>query len=1493
MRKILLGFSFVLCFSTVFAQKSYETLFNQPQSDVYEITFNVKDYALVEATFDGVTYQTIDMGVSTTTMEKGWAELPFISASIELPALKDVDFNVVYTDYVDIQLEYPLLPSRGSITRNQDPSQIPYEINPASLVDEFYPQQMCIMEDPFIYREVRGTTVRIFPFQYNAVTGTLRMYRSVRVELVENNNPPTNPFLRERVSNIREVEGIYKDLFLNYDATKLSATLTMQDYGDILVITTSAFEATMASYIQWKREMGYNVTLTIVANATNVTSTILSAYNANPNLMYVQLAGDWANIKSPTITSDAVSCPIDPFMGAVSGSDNYLDIAVGRFSCATTADLLIQINKAITYEKTPDMTAGWRETFIGIGSSEGSGIGDDSEIDYTHIQRIFTSRLDPFTYNTHRQNYDPGASATTLAGHINTGASTIAYCGHGDVDQFVTTGFDNADVNSLTNGNKLPFIVSVACVNGTFQNSAQCFAEYWLRKSGGGAVVTLMSTINQDWQPPQRGQDYFYDILIGGFNYDTDGISGTTGYNTTEQRTHWGSIVVNAFVLMLTQSSGATDVETIKTWTTFGDASLQLRTKVPAALTLSNSSPEVGVAFTGTASIAGVPAKNVLICISAGGSYYSGLTNASGVYNITHSLSAGSALLVATAFNSTTVYSTVTVIDADPCAAVNSFSATSAGTTATLTWTVPSDGVVTGYKVYCDGVLQTTTTALTYSQNSLANGSYDYCVAAVYGTDECYMQECGTVLINDGSSSDCDSPTNLAIDEVSSTVHNLTWTAPELPNAYFDDIESHSAFTINSAGTVPWTFIDGDATTTFSISNYAFTNNGLAMASIVFDPNLVLHTTNSTPLSQTTDGTPFTAHSGDQFFACFNSASAQTNDWIVSPQLTFTAPFEFSFFARSGHKVAYPESFRVAYSTTTNAQASFTNVVATVASVPFAWTEYSYTIPANAKYVAINCNSNDMYYFCVDDIYIGDGSMPGAGLTGYNVYCDNSYLGTTTTTTFTNAEATAGNHEYCVEAVYDNACISPQICANIGVVLPTYTITASSGTNGTVTPAGSSTVNEGTNKTYTITPASCYQVANVLVDGVSVGAVSSYTFTNVTANHTISATFSQISYTVSVNAGAHGSVSGVGATATCGSSITFTVLPDACYSVATATVNGTAVTLTSNSYTISNVSSNISIVITYALTSYTVTTNAVTGGTITGAGSSANCGSSVTFSVNPDACYTIGNVTVNGTPVTLTGNSYTINNVSANVAIAATFVQTVYSVLTNVGFGGSISGLGSTVGCGDDLTFTITPIDCYEIGTLTVNGVAVSPTDNSYTIDNVSEDIVIAATFVENEITIVASAGAGGSISPSGNVSATCGGNKLFTITPDENYIILAVYVDGVSQGAPTAYMFTNIIDDATINAEFEFQSGLTTNDLNSEVSLFPNPATDNFELYINSQVEDYTQIQIVSIDGKIVLEQDIVSDRMSFDISGFADGVYFVKLNGNSKSVSLKLNKM
>ena len=78
-----------------------------------------------------------------------------------------------------------------------------------------------------------------------------------------------------------------------------------------------------------------------------------------------------------------------------------------------------------------------------------------------------------------------------------------------------------------------------------------------------------------------------------------------------------------------------------------------------------------------------------------------------------------------------------------------------------------------------------------------------------------------------------------------------------------------------------------------------------------------------------------------------------------------------------------------------------------------------------------------------------------------------------------------------------------------GTVTTSYTINASAGKGGTISPDGTVKVSRGDNKTFTIAASNGYIIADVLVDGVSVGAVSSYTFTKVSKDHTISVVFKE------------------------------------------------------------------------------------------------------------------------------------------------------------------------------------------------------------------------------------------------------------------------------------------------------------------------------------------------------------------------------------------------
>ena len=140
----------------------------------------------------------------------------------------------------------------------------------------------------------------------------------------------------------------------------------------------------------------------------------------------------------------------------------------------------------------------------------------------------------------------------------------------------------------------------------------------------------------------------------------------------------------------------------------------------------------------------------------------------------------------------------------------------------------------------------------------------------------------------------------------------------------------------------------------------------------------------------------------------------------------------------------------------------------------------------------------------------------------------------------------------------------------------TFGITASvaANANGTISPLGYTSVISGADQTYMITPNAGYNVADVLVDGVSQGAVTTYTFTNVIAGHTISATFSLIpavTYDVVASAGANGAVSPVGtSTVNAGSSLTYAITPNAGYSVANVLVDNVSIGAVTT-YTFTNV----------------------------------------------------------------------------------------------------------------------------------------------------------------------------------------------------------------------------------------------------------------------------------------------------------------------------------
>ena len=257
---------------------------------------------------------------------------------------------------------------------------------------------------------------------------------------------------------------------------------------------------------------------------------------------------------------------------------------------------------------------------------------------------------------------------------------------------------------------------------------------------------------------------------------------------------------------------------------------------------------------------------------------------------------------------------------------------------------------------------------------------------------------------------------------------------------------------------------------------------------------------------------------------------------------------------------------------------------------------------------------------------------------------------------------------------------------------------------------------------------------DVLVNGTSVGAVTSYNFPSITTDKTISATFAINTYTITPSiVGGNGTVSPATVqTVNYGATPTFTFAPATGYHLQTVTVNGTSVTPSGNSYTFPTVITDKTIVGTFAINTYTITASSGANGAVTPAGvTTVNYGATPTYAITPATGYHVADVLVNGTSVGAV-TSYTFPSVTGDKTISATFAINTYTITASSGANGAVTPVGvTTVNYGATPTYAITPASGYNVVDVLVNSTSVGAV-TSYTFPSVTTDKTISATFAQN-----------------------------------------------------------------------------------------------------------------------------------------------------------------
>ncbi len=506
-------------------------------------------------------------------LKKGAPDLPMYPIPMIIGDKAEMSVTVIESEYTDIQ-GVEVAPSKGNFSRQINPDDVAYEYGEMYQQDAFYPSAQASLEAPYILRDFRGQNMMVYPYAYNPVTKTLRVYTHLVIAAKKiSDNGENQKITRRSNSIILDPEHVksYEHRFINYSSQSKYDFIV--DQGEMLVVCVDEYMEALQPFVDWKNISGRPTTM--VPSSETGTEGALKAYiqeyyAQHPNLTYLLLVGEHNNLPAHYVSGGRS----DNYYGMMEGNDYYEEILVGRLPVKNIEDANVQVGKILFYEREMDETATWATRAVGIGADEGSG--HYGEPDYVHMDYI-RDTLMHYTYTEVSQHYlyVNNPSANGMMADFNEGATLTNYCNHGEPTGWWVGHFNNSHVHQLTNDNKLSFIWSVACNNGQFDYE-ECFGEAWMRATNPstgaytGAVGGMFSWIPQPWLPPMYGQDEMNAILTewrDGYKHTLGGVS----------------LNGNQFVL---DKAPEDNGETHNTWLLFGDPSMMVRTDVPQEMSV-------------------------------------------------------------------------------------------------------------------------------------------------------------------------------------------------------------------------------------------------------------------------------------------------------------------------------------------------------------------------------------------------------------------------------------------------------------------------------------------------------------------------------------------------------------------------------------------------------------------------------------------------------------------------------------------------------------------------------------------------------------------------------------------------------------------------------------------------------------------------------------------------------------------------------------------
>ncbi len=387
--------------------------------------------------------------------------VPIVGRMFRLPATGGARVEVVSADYETLtDIDY------AAWFGTEEFDDFGQELD---IVDEWYPANIAEIGEPAIFHDFRVSNMVTFPVQVNTARREARVYHNIEVEIHYDVEDTRNE-LPHQPTRISEAFLPWYRVLLDWSDSELDEFETYYGHVQVVLQDNETLFAMMEPWFEWKRQKGWIIE-TITQDDCSWTNTGIQQelrqryQTAETPFDYVVIVGDDAGSFSVPPGTGTGYGSGDHDYALVAGTDQLVDVAIGRISVETNTQVIAYVNKVLDYERDPDMNnTDWYEEGHVAVASDHSGIGTVFTgrygkeamyaIGYDTVTEAYVSPWGPYSSGTQVNNYSVSRFAEGISFY-----SCRGYLG---------AGLQTGTIGSLNNPSMCPVVIDLTCGTGNW-----------------------------------------------------------------------------------------------------------------------------------------------------------------------------------------------------------------------------------------------------------------------------------------------------------------------------------------------------------------------------------------------------------------------------------------------------------------------------------------------------------------------------------------------------------------------------------------------------------------------------------------------------------------------------------------------------------------------------------------------------------------------------------------------------------------------------------------------------------------------------------------------------------------------------------------------------------------------------------------------------------------------------------------------------------------